>query len=115
MRTERARIQGGPQAIGRSRGGLSTKIHLVAAGLKQVLGFALSPGQDHDAPAGRDLLTRLGIDNLQVPLLMDRAYEGNETRWLAQSLGFEPVVPPLRTRLDPWPVSYTHLRAHETD
>lgn len=33
---------------------------------------------------------------------MDRAYEGNETRWLAQSLGFEPVVPPLQTRVDPW-------------
>jgi len=33
---------------------------------------------------------------------MDRAYEGNETRYLAQSLGFEPVVPPLQTRRDPW-------------
>jgi transposase len=33
---------------------------------------------------------------------MDRAYEGNETRYLAQSLGFEPVVPPLETRRDPW-------------
>ena len=33
---------------------------------------------------------------------MDRAYEGNETRYLAQSLGFEPVVPPLKTRRDPW-------------
>ena len=33
---------------------------------------------------------------------MDRAYEGNETRYVAQSLDFEPVVPPLQTRLDPW-------------
>ena len=33
---------------------------------------------------------------------MDRAYEGNETRYLVQSLGFEPVVPPLQTRTDPW-------------
>ena len=33
---------------------------------------------------------------------MDRAYEGNETRLLAQSLGFEPVVPPKETRQDPW-------------
>lgn len=33
---------------------------------------------------------------------MDRAYEGNETRWLAQSLGFDPVVPPKRDRLEPW-------------
>jgi transposase len=33
---------------------------------------------------------------------MDRAYEGNETRILAQSLGLEPVVPPKQNRLDPW-------------
>jgi transposase len=33
---------------------------------------------------------------------MDRAYEGNETRHLAQQLGFTPVVPPSRKRLDPW-------------
>ena len=33
---------------------------------------------------------------------MDRAYEGNETRQLALDLGFIPVVPPTRTRLDPW-------------
>ena len=33
---------------------------------------------------------------------MDRAYEGNETRQLALRLGFEPVVPPLKSRRDPW-------------
>ena len=33
---------------------------------------------------------------------MDRAYEGNETRQLALDLGFTPVVPPLKTRRDPW-------------
>ena len=33
---------------------------------------------------------------------MDRAYEGNETRQLALDLGFIPVVPPLRTRIEPW-------------
>ena len=35
-------------------------------------------------------------------MLMDRAYEGNETRQLALDLGFIPVVPPTRTRHDPW-------------
>ena len=35
-------------------------------------------------------------------MLMDRAYEGNETRQLALDLGFIPVVPPSRKRLDPW-------------
>ena len=33
---------------------------------------------------------------------MDRACEGNETRQLALRLGFEPVLPPLKSRLDPW-------------
>ena len=34
-------------------------------------------------------------------LIMDKAYEGNETRQLALELGFTPVVPPLSTRVDP--------------
>lgn len=33
---------------------------------------------------------------------MDRACEGNETRQLALDLGFIPVVPPMRTRIEPW-------------
>jgi transposase len=75
---------------------------MAAASLKHVLGLTLTPGQAHDAPTGRELLKSLGIDNLQVPLIMDRAYEGNETRWLTQSLGFDLVVPPKETRIDPW-------------
>ena len=35
-------------------------------------------------------------------VLMDRAYEGNETRQLVMELGFEPVVPPKCNRLEPW-------------
>ncbi len=33
---------------------------------------------------------------------MDRAYEGDETRALAEELGYSPVVPPMRTRAKPW-------------
>jgi transposase len=35
-------------------------------------------------------------------LLMERGYEGNETRQLALDLGFIPIVPPLKTRIEPW-------------
>ncbi|CAI8037415.1 Uncharacterized protein y4sN [Geodia barretti] len=56
----------------------------------------------HDAPEGRKLLTRLGSQGQKPFLIMDRAYEGNETRQLALALGFTPVVPPLSTRVDPW-------------
>ena len=37
-----------------------------------------------------------------LPLLMDRAYEGDETRQLALSLGMIPVVPPKSNRIEPW-------------
>ena len=37
-----------------------------------------------------------------LPLLMDRAYEGNETRQLVLELGITPVVPPKSNRIDPW-------------
>jgi transposase len=37
-----------------------------------------------------------------LPLLMDRAYEGDETRQLALDLGMIPVVPPKSNRVDPW-------------
>ena len=37
-----------------------------------------------------------------LPMLMDRAYEGDETRQLVLDLGMIPVVPPKSNRLDPW-------------
>ncbi|MDO9253336.1 IS5 family transposase [Hydrogenophaga sp.] len=92
----------GPQAIGKSRGGWNTKIHMVAADARTAVTFSLSPGQAHDAPEGRRLLSSLGPTSRPVHLLMDRAYEGNETRQLALDLGFIPVVPPMKTRIEPW-------------
>jgi transposase len=62
----------------------------------------LSPGQAGDAPQGRDLL-RAGVPAPEgCHLIMDRAYEGDETRQLAFDLGFIPVVPPNPNRLSPW-------------
>jgi transposase len=62
----------------------------------------LSPGNAHDAPEGRALLSTLGAQPEPLHLLMDRAYEGDETRQLALDLGFTPVVPPKSNRLTPW-------------
>ena len=92
----------GPQAIGKSRGGWNTKIHMVAADARTAIVFALSPGGDHDAPHGRALLEELGSMPEGLPLLMDRAYEGNQTRQLVLDLGMIPVVPPKSNRVDPW-------------
>ena len=79
-------LKNGPQAIGKSRGGWTTKIHMVAADARTAITFALSPGQAGDAPHGRALLERLGPPNRPLHLLMDKAYEGNETRQLALDL-----------------------------
>ena len=75
---------------------------MVAADARTVITFALSPGNAHDAPQGRDLLRDLGPMPEGLPMLMDRAYEGDETRQLVLDLGMVPVVPPKSNRLDPW-------------
>ena len=94
----------GPQAIGQSRGGRTTKIHLVAADARTALTFSLSPGQAADDPEGRKLLK--AWDAKRPPgirqLLMDRAYEGDEMRRTVRDMGMEPVVPPKKNRLVPW-------------
>ena len=64
--------------------------------------FALSPGQAHAAPAGRQLLGRLGRQEPPRSLLLDRAYEGAAMRPLASALSFLPVGPPLQSRRPPW-------------
>lgn len=43
-----------------------------------------------------------GHTSRPVRLLMDCSSEGNSTRQLAFDLGFLLVVPPIKTRLDPW-------------
>src|ERR1017187_9479617 len=80
----------------------SVKVHPVAADARTAIAFSLSPGNDHDAPQGRLLLEQLGPMPEGLPMLMDRAYEGDETRQLVLDLGMIPVVPPKSNRLTPW-------------
>lgn len=75
---------------------------MVAADARTAITFALSPGQAGDAPMGRALLQSLGSIDEPLHVLMDKAYEGDETRQLALDLGFIPVVPPKSNRLEPW-------------
>ena len=74
---------------------------MVAADARTAITF-LSPRQAHDGQEGRKLLNRLGQQQGSPSLIRDRAYQGDETRQLALAPGYEPVVPPLRTRTDPW-------------
>lgn len=75
---------------------------MVAASDRDGVMFVLSAGNCGDAPEGRALLRRLGPVNQPVYLLMDRAYEGDDTRALAVELGYIPVVPPKSNRKNPW-------------
>ena len=75
---------------------------MVAADARTAITFSLSAGNDHDAPQGRLLLEDLGPMPQGLPLLMDKAYEGDQTRQLVLDLGMIPVVPPKSNRLNPW-------------
>ena len=75
---------------------------MVAASDRDGVIFSLSAGSCGDGPEGRALLRQLGPTDQPVYLLMDRAYEGDETRALAAELGYIPVVPPKSNRKNPW-------------
>ncbi|WP_460192655.1 IS5 family transposase [Thermosynechococcus sp. FA-CM-4201] len=84
------------QAIGRSKGGLSTKIHALCDALGHPTGFYLSGGQVHEL-AGADVLLEL-VQEGQA-LLADKAYDADERvlRGLAEK-GCEAVIPPKSCR-----------------
>jgi len=81
---------------------LTTKIHLVSSDAKTAVDFTLSGGQAHDAPQGRNLLDVIGKQKKVIPLIVDRGYEDDYTRYIAQTLNFSPVVPPKSNRKNPW-------------
>lgn len=75
---------------------------MLAASEKKAVELILSAGQLHDAPQGRLLMETAGKQKTVTPLLMDKAYEDDYTRYIAQMLKFDPVVPPKSNRKDPW-------------
>ena len=81
---------------------MTTKIHMLASSERTAVDFMLSEGQLHDAPQGRILLEAAGKQKTVTPLIMDRAYEDDYTRYIAQMLKFAPVVPPKSNRKTPW-------------
>ena len=66
--------EGEDQSIGRSKGGLSTKIHAICDALGNPIAFHLTAGQLHDLQ-GADVL----IDHIEAgALLADKAYDTEE-------------------------------------
>ena len=52
------------EAIGRSRGGLSTKIHATVDALGNPTSFLLTPGQAHDLAGADQLLPEVGAETV---------------------------------------------------
>ncbi len=89
------------QAIGRSKGGLSTKIHATCDALGNPTAFYLTPGQEHDL-SGADAL--MGELTQAQAVLADKAYDADERmrHKLAQN-NCLPVIPPKSNRKEPIP------------
>jgi len=75
---------------------------MVAASDRRAVDFLLSEGQLHDAPYGRIPMETIGKLKVIIALIMDRAYEDDYTRYIAQTLNFKPIAPPKSNRKNPW-------------
>ncbi|MEU5068895.1 IS5 family transposase [Streptomyces virginiae] len=99
--------QEGPQqasppdhALGRSRGGLTTKIHLAADGNCRPLAFVLTPGQAGDAPAFTKVMTGIRVARPRgrprtrpTMVLADKAYSSRAIREHLRKRGIRAVIP----------------------
>ena len=77
--------------MGRSRGGLTTKIHALVDAEGRPVKLLLTPGQAGDAPAAASLLEDLAPG---ATLIADRAYDTNAIREVASSAARGPTSRP---------------------
>ena len=92
----RSKKDEGDQALGRSRGGFSSKIHAACDALGNPLRFDLTAGQAGDAPRALGLID--GIKTKAV--LADRAYDSDDILKAVRTSKAEAVIPPNPTRSD---------------
>jgi transposase len=85
----------GVQALGRSRGGFSTKVHIAVDALGNPLRLLLTAGQCHDSPQASALIE--GYEP-QV-LIADKGYDSGPLIGLVTAKGIEAVIPPKKNRL----------------
>src|SRR5471032_3091926 len=85
------------QAIGRSRGGLTTKIHALVAALGNPVELMLTPGQAQDLTCAESLLE--GAE--PGALLGDKAYDRDSLIGTLAQRGITPVIPPKANRKVP--------------
>ena len=92
------------KAVGRTRGGLNTKLHAIVDGLGNPVEFMLSAGNDHDSVHAVELLKKVEISGSNV--LADRAYGAKTIRAYISEQGASYVIPPQSNVSEPWPVDW---------
>jgi transposase len=86
------------QALGRSRGGFSTKIHVSVDALGNPLRFTLTGGQRHDITQADAL-----IDGYESEFVIaDKSYDADDFRQTVIDSGAEPVIPSRSNRTQPY-------------
>jgi transposase len=83
--------------MGRSRGGLTTKIHALVDANGNPIALKLTEGQAHDGKSASDLLDRLGAGQT---LLADRAYDSDRLRESLARRGAWANVKPMPGRVN---------------
>jgi len=95
------------QAIGRSRGGLSTKIHALVDALGNPIDFHLTGGEPHDLVGADELLPDMAADML----IADKAFDADaRVIELLAAAGKTAVIPSKANRKQPREVD-RHLYA----
>ena len=91
----------GPQAIGKSRGGWTTKIHMVAADARTAITFSLSPGHNHDAPEGWNCYD---VEAGTFHSVHDHGpgVRGGRNTAIGVGAGVYAGMPPKQGRVNPW-------------
>lgn len=82
--------------MGRSRGGLTTKIHALVDGNGLPIKLKLTAGQAHDGRAATDMLGEIGLGQV---LLADSAYDSDAMRTMLSERGAWANVKPMPNRV----------------
>lgn len=82
------------EALGRSRGGFGTKIHVAVDGLGKPTKILLTPGQDHDVTQAPELIQDSEADKV----IADKAYDSDALVAQIEAQGAVPVIPPRENR-----------------
>ena len=91
------REKNGEQAIGRSRGGLTTKIHALVDALGNPVELMLTPGQAHDLACAEPLIESVDLG----ALIADKAYDADALIDTLSLREINAVIPPKANRKNP--------------